>query len=97
MIIAYKNSNVEDINLGMQTPLRKQNRLTGQGITILTGYYKSLKAGRLGSLLSNPNIKESLDKIRCNVVPIGDGKGISYKEAFALLKSEKMEARSMNY
>ena len=91
MIIAYKNSDVEDINLGMQTALRKQNRLTGQGITILTGYYKSLKAGRLGSLLSNPEIKESLDKIRGNVVPIKGERSISYKEAFALLKNSEKD------
>jgi len=92
MMIAYKNSDVEDLNIAMQR-VRTENNNIGEdeGITVLTGFASSSNDGSLDRALSQEKIQSQLILIRGNIIPI-KADTISYNEAHTLL--EGVEAGS---
>lgn len=89
LIIAYKDSDVEDFNTGIQRVLGEDNKL-GEKVTILSGF-KSLNDEIRKNILANDTIKNTLIQIRSNNIAYKQN-NLSYKEADSLLK--RLEAGS---
>ncbi|MDC0864824.1 AAA family ATPase, partial [Rickettsiaceae bacterium] len=92
MMIAYKNSDVEDLNIAMQRVQTSKNNIgEDKSITVLTGFASSSSDGSLGRVVSSGEMQKELSEIRGNIIPIKDDK-ISYNEAHTLL--ERLEVGS---
>ena len=82
LIIAYKNSDVEDLNSGMQRILKEDGKL-GDKITLLTGFDKISDKVR-GDILANSVINKTLAAIGNNIIQFKKD-ALSYEDARALL------------
>lgn len=82
LIISYKNSDVEDLNSGMQRIL-KEDRKLGDKITLLTGFDKMNDKIR-GDILANSVINKTLATIGNNIIQFKKD-ALSYEDARALL------------
>lgn len=82
LIIAYRNSDVDDFNIGMQRILKEDNKL-GEKFTVLTGF-SGVTSQERSLLLANEVIANNLLQIRGNIIPMRQ-EHLSYNEALALL------------
>ncbi len=92
LIIAYKNSDVEDLNSGMQRILKEDGKL-GDKITLLTGFDKISDKVR-GDILANSVISKALAAIGNNIIQFKKDT-ISYEDAHALLA--KLDRKGSEY
>lgn len=82
LIISYKNSDVEDLNSGMQRILKENGKL-GDKITLLTGFDKISDKIR-EDILANSVISKVLAAIGNNIIQFKKDT-LSYEDAHALL------------
>jgi flagellar biosynthesis GTPase FlhF len=82
LIIAYKNSDVEDLNSGMQRIL-KEDRKLGDKITLLTGFDKMNDKVR-GDILANSVISKALAATGNNIIQFKKDT-LSYEDTHTLL------------
>lgn len=92
LIISYKNSDVEDLNSGMQRILKENGKL-GDKITLLTGFDKVSDKVR-GDILANSVISKALAAIRNNIIQFKKDT-LSYEDAHTLLA--KLDRDSSEY
>jgi hypothetical protein len=82
LIISYKNSDVEDLNSGMQRILKENGKL-GDKITLLTGFDKVSDKVR-GDILANSVISKALAATGNNIIQFKKDT-LSYEDAHTLL------------
>jgi len=92
LIISYKNSDVEDLNSGMQRILKENGKL-GDKITLLTGFDKISDKVR-EDILANSVISKALAAIGNNIIQFKKD-AISYEDAHALLA--KLDRKGSEY